>query len=301
MSRAQPSPRPQVIPNPSKGPSPALLAAALGVLAGLLASALLSVPLREIPGRGGDWSPIGATLAVTGLALWLALSHQRELLTLLHLIPQPPPTSSLPTPPSPPRKMLLDTSAIIDGRIADMGATGFVRDAIVIPRFVLEELCRIADSREPIKRTRGKRGLDVLAKLRSNERITVEVFERSGGTGDVDAKLVSLARELAMPIITTDFNLNRIAEFEGVRVLNMNDLAGTLRPVLLPGEALRILLIQEGKEVGQGVGFLDDGTMVVVEGGRSLVNTEADVTVTRVLQTSAGRIIFAQPKGPQQS
>ncbi|MSQ26153.1 MAG: hypothetical protein EXR49_07830 [Dehalococcoidia bacterium] len=181
-----------------------------------------------------------------------------------------------------------------------MGAVGFVHDAIVVPRFVLEELCRIADSRDPIKRTRGKRGLDVLTKLRSNERIAVEVFERSGGAGEVDASLVTLARELGIPIVTTDFNLNRIAEFEGVRVLNVNDLAGALRPVLLPGEALRIPLIQEGKEAGQGVGFVDDGTMVVVEGGRPLINTEADVTVTRVLQTSAGRIIFAEPKGQQQ-
>jgi uncharacterized protein YacL len=197
-------------------------------------------------------------------------------------------------------QILLDTSAIIDGRIADISQTGFVSGALVVPRFVLAELQRIADSADTMRRNRGRRGLEMLNRLQKDATVPIEITDADvEGVVEVDSKLVQLGRKLHCPIITNDFNLNRVAELQGVKVLNINELANAVKPVLLPGEDLFIKIMQDGKELGQGVGYLDDGTMIVVEGGRQYMNTTIEVNVTRVLQTVAGRMIFAHPKQPQ--
>ncbi|MDE2480963.1 MAG: TRAM domain-containing protein [bacterium] len=193
---------------------------------------------------------------------------------------------------------IVDTSVIVDGRIVEIVESGFLEGALVVPRFVLRELQAIADSLDPLKRTRGRRGLDVLSRLQ--ELRTLDIDERDYDDlppGSVDAKLVRLAQDRAGKLLTNDYNLNRVAHVEGVEVLNINELSGAVRPVVLPGEELHVAVIREGKEPQQGVGYLDDGTMIVVEHGRRLIGEQADVVVTSVLQTAAGRMIFARPKG----
>jgi len=193
--------------------------------------------------------------------------------------------------------ILLDTSVIIDGRIADICQTKFIEGRLVAPRFVLKELQQIADSQDPIKRNRGRRGLDVLARLQKTPQVDVKISEEDfPDTKEVDAKLVKLAKLIGAKILTNDFNLNKIAELQGVHVLNINELANALKPVVLPGELLETRLIKEGKEYNQGVAYLDDGTMVVVEQGRNLIGQTVRVLVTSVLQTAAGRMIFAKPE-----
>lgn len=191
---------------------------------------------------------------------------------------------------------ILDTSVIIDGRIADIAATGFLEGILVIPRFVLRELQGIADSADSIKRKRGRRGLDIVKKLQMSDS-EVEIMERDyPRVRDVDSKLVLLAKDLGGVVVTNDFNLNKVAEIQEVPVLNINDLANSLKPVVLPGEELSVYIVKEGKEYQQGVGYLDDGTMIVVDNGRQAINRRSDVIVTSVLQTTAGRMIFSKLK-----
>lgn len=190
---------------------------------------------------------------------------------------------------------IIDTSVIVDGRVLEIVESGFLEPPLVLPRFVLRELQLIADSADPIKRTRGRRGLDVLAKLQELTKLEIAEQDYDDARG-VDAKLVRLARDRAGKIVTNDFNLNRVAHVEGVAVLNVNELAGAVRAVLLPGEELNVAIVRDGKEPDQGVGYLEDGTMIVVENGRSLVGEEAEVAVTSVLQTVSGRMIFAKLK-----
>ncbi len=192
--------------------------------------------------------------------------------------------------------LLLDTSVIIDGRIADVATTGFIRSPMWIPRFVLAELQYIADSPDSLRRNRGRRGLDMLNRMQRESPVPVRIVDMDvEGVRQVDAKLVQLARQLSVPIVTNDYNLNRVAGLQGVKVLNVNELSNAVKSVVLPGEAMPIRVIQEGKEVGQGIGYLDDGTMVVIENGRRYMESEIEVTVTKVLQTNAGRMIFATP------
>jgi uncharacterized protein YacL len=192
---------------------------------------------------------------------------------------------------------VVDTSAIIDGRIADVYETRFLSGTIVVGKFILKELQDISDSSDTLKRGRGRRGLDILKRLQEHGDIQVKIYEKDyPEIKDVDGKLVSLAKELDAAILTTDFNLNKVASLQGVTVLNVNDLANALRPAVLPGEAMTIFVAKEGKEKEQGVGYLDDGTMVIVEEGRRLVGKKVDVTVTSVLQTSAGRMIFTKSR-----
>jgi uncharacterized protein YacL len=194
-------------------------------------------------------------------------------------------------------RIVVDTSAIIDGRIAEIVESGFIYGTLVVPRFVLEELQHIADSSDTLRRNRGRRGLEILARMQKEPETPVEIVEDDfPNVPEVDAKLVALARTRSRVILTNDFNLNRVAELQGVRVMNINSLANAVKPAVLPGEELRVRVIQEGKEAGQGVGFLDDGTMIVVEGGARHIDRDLDVSVTRVLQTVAGRMIFAQPR-----
>ncbi|QMV41599.1 PIN/TRAM domain-containing protein [Cohnella cholangitidis] len=192
---------------------------------------------------------------------------------------------------------ILDTSVIIDGRIADICKTGFIEGTLVIPEFVLEELQHIADSSDLLKRNRGRRGLDILNKIQKELDVRVLIYEDANEEpGEVDSKLVKLAKAMQGKVVTNDFNLNKVCELQGVSVLNINDLANAVKPVVLPGEEIVVQVIKDGKEHGQGVAYLDDGTMIVVEGGRDFIGTTMEVLVTSVLQTSAGRMIFAKPK-----
>ena len=190
---------------------------------------------------------------------------------------------------------VLDTSVIIDGRIADVCEAGFVDGTLVVPQFVLHELQQIADSSDALKRNRGKRGFDVLQRLRGTPRIVVEITDIDfPELRDVDRKLIELAKSLGAKVVTNDYNLNKLAELSGVAVLNINELAKGLKPQMLPGEIVRVHLLREGKEAGQGVAYLDDGTMVVVDQGKRFLGQTVDVTVTSVLQTAAGRMIFSR-------
>jgi uncharacterized protein YacL len=190
---------------------------------------------------------------------------------------------------------VLDTSVVIDGRVLDIVRSGFLEGPLLLPRFVLRELHLIADSADPLKRTRGRRGLEMLSTLQQT--VPIEIVERDPEEiVQVDAKLVRLAQERGAKLVTNDYNLNRVAQVEGVPVLNINELANALKPVLLPGEELRVAVIREGRETHQGVGYLDDGTMIVIENGRKLIGETLDVIVTSALQTNAGRMIFARLK-----
>ncbi len=193
-------------------------------------------------------------------------------------------------------RYLLDTSVIIDGRIADICETGFVQGTLIIPQFVLQELHHIADSADPLKKTRGRRGLGVIEKIQNQPALNVHIVDRNPPKDNVDAKLVDLALELNGTIVTNDFNLNKVAELQGVRVINLNSLANALKPVVLPGEILAVQIIREGKTPGQGIAYLDDGTMVVVENARKYIGQNKDVMVTSVLQTGTGRMIFTEVK-----
>ncbi len=272
---------------------------ALGLLAGLLASALAAVPLGMLPDPVGQITPLLATLA---LCYWgvVVLGRRYGVLEAfwhrLHPIQATPetPVAEVQYREVEPR-ILLDTSVIIDGRITDVAKTGFIKARVLVPHFVLTELQHIADSPDPIRRKRGRRGLDILNILRTECPVPVEIIDRDVSEArEVDAKLVALAREMNCPIMTNDYNLNRVAGLQGVHVLNINDLANAVKAAYLPGEDLVVKVIQEGREAGQGVGYLDDGTMVVVEDGRDRLGQNLDVVVTKVLQTSAGRMIFAR-------
>jgi len=199
------------------------------------------------------------------------------------------------------RPLILDTSVIIDGRIADICDTRIIDSPILIPRFVLQELQVIADSPDKLKRNRGRRGLDMLNKLQTNDKVEIRVADTRlpsvEEAGDVDQKLVALAKKVDGRIMTNDYNLNKIAQIRGVDVININDLANALKPVVMPGETMTVRIIKPGEEPGQGVGYLEDGTMVVAENCREKINEEVTLTVTSVLQTSAGRMIFGRPEG----
>jgi uncharacterized protein YacL len=193
---------------------------------------------------------------------------------------------------------VVDTSAIIDGRIGDLVRTGFLEGTLVVPQFVLDELRHIADSSDGLRRSRGRRGLDVLKAIQKERKVSVVIAGRDPGRDlDVDTRVVLLARELGAKVITTDYNLNKVAELQGVPVLNVNELATALKPVFLPGEEMVVRVLRDGKESGQGVGYLDDGTMIVVEGGKRHIGEEVAIEVTSVLQTAAGRMIFGRVKG----
>jgi uncharacterized protein YacL len=196
------------------------------------------------------------------------------------------------------KPIILDTSAVIDGRISDLVETQFIQDPLVVPSFVLAELQAVADSSVRTRRVRGRRGLDVLSKLRENGKAEVKVFEAADSDEPVDQRLVKLARTLDGRILTTDYNLNKVAQVQGVPVINLNDIANALKPVFVPGEMLTVNVIKPGEGNDQGVGYLDDGTMVVVEDGRSRIGKPVTIAVTSVLQTSAGRMVFGRPESP---
>ena len=190
---------------------------------------------------------------------------------------------------------ILDTSVIIDGRIADVAETGFVGGTLIIPNFILAELQQVADSADSSKRQRGRRGLDMLQRLRNNSKLDIQIVETDfPAVKEVDLKLIELGKQLDAVIVTNDFNLNKVSQLRGVQVLNINELANALKPVVLPGEAMRVFVLKEGKEYNQGVAYLDDGTMVVVDNARRLIGKTADIAVTSVLQTTAGKMFFGR-------
>lgn len=278
-------------------PGSTLLSASLGALLGLIFAALISIPFYTLNGWMAWGVPIivSITLGLTGLLLGGVRGQDVQA-----VFPAREHTNHTNGVAKEGRngKILVDTSVIIDGRIADLTGTGFLEGTLVVPRFILDELRHIADSSDPLRRNRGRRGLEVLGRLRRDDKVALDVMDIGISNGDeVDSMLVQLARSMKAPILTTDYNLNRVAEFQGIQVLNVNELANALKAIVLPGEEMRVNIVQEGKELGQGVAYLDDGTMVVVEGGKRYINAFHDVTVTRVLQTAAGRIIFAQSKG----
>jgi uncharacterized protein YacL len=269
-----------------------LVLGTFGLIAGFLIGALATPFLLTLPGIGGWIAPFIVTFVLGIIGVVVMVGREEDLAGFLaRYLPE----GRVGAASS--REVVVDTSVIIDGRIADIATTGFIEGDLIIPRFILDELRHIADSPEALRRNRGRRGLDVLNRLQKEAPLNVRVVDDDfPDARDVDAKLIRLAAKLNATILTNDFNLNRIAELDGLPVLNVNDLANAVKVVILPGEEMEVRIIQEGKELGQGVGFLDDGTMVVVEGGREHLNDEVDVTVTRVLQTVAGRMIFAQPK-----
>ena len=279
-----------------------LIAGTLGLAAGLIISilVLLAFSVSDLPDPWDKIVPVLVSLTTAFLGLMTAVLKEKDLFQIVGLRQQPFPTATLPGTPEGignGRVILMDTSAIIDGRIADITQTGFIDGGLLIPKFVLDELQYIADSPDSLRRNRGRRGLEVLNRLRQDIHVQVEIADMEvPGADGVDSKLVSLAKSSNYTIMTTDFNLNKVAELQGVKVLNINELVNSLKPSFLPGEELIIHITQEGKEEGQGVGFLNDGTMIVVEGGATHLNSQLPVIITRVLQTSAGRIIFAHLK-----
>lgn len=273
-----------------------LIIAALGLIVGLLIANLIGSILK---GLGWFGTAIGIVISVFlgYLGLMVGVRKREELVGMLGSLPWVGKDRAARG-----ESKLLDTSAIIDGRIADLCETGFLEGTLVIPAFVLDELQHIADSGDALKRNRGRRGLDILNHIRQQSETKVQIYENVKGLEDlpdVDSKLVKLARRLGGKIITNDFNLNKVAELQGVKVLNVNELANALKPVLLPGEEMIIQVIRDGKEPGQGVGYLDDGTMIVVDGGKRFIGETIRVIVTSVLQTTAGRMIFARPRNTQ--
>ncbi|MFA4836736.1 MAG: PIN domain-containing protein [Dehalococcoidia bacterium] len=274
-------------------PAQTLNAILLGLTIALVLSAILALPLSQLPDLWGSLSPVVVCLGLSYLIISIMVIRSRDIVPLVGSASSVAARSG----DGKDAKFILDTNSIIDGRIADVIQTGFVHGTMLIPKFVLDELHYIADSPDPLRRVRGRRGLDILTKLQKESDIPVQISDADfEGIREVDTKLVELAKALRCPIVTNDVNLNRVASLQGVRILNINELVNALKPVVLPGEEMRLRIVQEGKEHGQGIGFLDDGTMVVVEGGRRYINSEISVTISRVLQTGAGRMIFAQPR-----
>lgn len=272
------------------------ITAIAGLIIGLLMGLLFGLPLSTIDKPLGTWLPISISiflgLGMMGLTVAKRddLKHAAEAWGLVRK-PQSEPEGPQRVP------IVVDTSAIIDGRIAEVVESGFLYGTLLVPRFVLDELQGIADSPDSLKRARGRRGLEILNRLEKDSPVPLTIVtDEVPNETEVDAKLVAVAKQRGAGILTTDFNLNRVAEVQGVRVLNVNSLANALKPALLPGESVGVRVIQEGKEAGQGVGFLDDGTMIVVEGGARMLDQDVEITVTRVLQTVAGRMIFGQPR-----
>ncbi|HLE78052.1 MAG TPA: TRAM domain-containing protein [bacterium] len=264
---------------------------ALGLGAGLVLAFLIGYPLSRIPGIG-TYLALIAALVFGYLGLHLALQRRHEMSLAIGRDERPGRDRGRPRG----IPKILDTSVIIDGRVADVVRTGFLEGPLMVPRSVLAELQRIADSSDTLRRNRGRRGLDILNRMQQELHAVQIVDDAPDAAVDVDGRLVSLAKQLRGWIVTNDFNLNKVAELQGIRVLNINELSQSLRPILLPGEELTVQVIKDGKEAGQGIGYLDDGTMVVVEGGKRLIGETADIVVTSVLQTVAGRMIFGRPK-----
>ena len=267
-----------------------LLICAIGLIMGLIVANLISIPILKIEILGVTFAVfINILLGFAGVAL--ALRKKNDIFSDFFKD-----SKTLSKSTSLGQSKLLDTSTIIDGRILDIYSTGFVDGHIIIPSFVLEELRHIADSTDGTRRARGRRGLDILNLLQKDNNYVVRIAELDyKDIQEVDEMLLKASLELKCKLVTTDYNLSKVARLRGIEVLNINDLANAVKPVALPGEEMNVQIIKDGKEAGQGVAFLDDGTMIVVEGGKKYVGETIQIIVTSVLQTSAGRLIFAKP------
>jgi uncharacterized protein YacL len=282
-----------------RAPAQQLMAAVVGLVVGLIVAALLSFPLSLLGPPLGQILPFVAAIVCAYLGVMIMTTRQFDIVEIVR--------GQIPTRGDGRRNgsrwhrpVLLDTSVIIDGRILDVSLTGFVEGEMLVPRFVLNELQQVADSSDRLRRRRGRRGLEMLHRLQSESMAPVRIVDMDiDDARGVDDKLVLLARRMNCPIITNDYNLNQVAELQGVRVLNINALANAVRAVVLPGETLGVRIVREGKEPGQGVAFLDDGTMIVVEDGSDSIGEEREIAVTKVLQTAAGRMLFARLDTPR--
>lgn len=283
-----------------------LLFGAIGLILGLFVAYLINIPITDMSLKVvSEILPLFFTIVLGYLGFQVGFRRREEIMGMVMVSRkersqkrseqagmEDRTQTELPLKPK-----ILDTSVIIDGRIADVIQTSFLEGTIIIPQFILGELQHIADSSDVLKRNRGRRGLDILNRIQKELDIHVEIFEGDfDEIAEVDSKLVKLAQVKDGIVVTNDFNLNKVCDFQGVPVLNINDLANAVKPVVLPGEELAVQVIKDGKEQKQGVAYLDDGTMIVVEDGRDFIGKTIDVTITSVLQTSAGRMIFAKPK-----
>ncbi|RNF38663.1 PIN/TRAM domain-containing protein [Planococcus salinus] len=281
-----------------------LLFGTIGLIIGLVVAFLIGFALStiDIP-LVATAAPIVLSVVLGYLGFQVGFQKREELLAML--TPAKAAASKKPELVDPVEKAsykLLDTSVIIDGRIADISATGFMEGTFVVPQFVLSELQHIADSSDTLKRTRGRRGLDILKRLQSERLDAIMITEESfDEVSEVDLKLMRAAKKMGGQVVTNDFNLNKVCELHNVPVLNINDLANAVKPVVIPGEDMHVVVIKDGKEQNQGVAYLDDGTMIVIEDGKGFIGEAIDVTVTSVLQTSAGRMIFAKPRDGKQA
>lgn len=277
-----------------KIPAQKILSGVIGLIVGLIIANLLAYSLSFIP-YIGSYLPIILNIALGLLGINIGLQKRNETVNFykknIEKLKRRDKGARY-------QLKLLDTSVIIDGRIADICQTDFLEGKLIIPRFILSELQAIADSSEPLKRTRGRRGLDILNKINKIQSNKIKIINRDyPELRTVDAKLIKLAKELDAKVLTNDYNLNKLAQLENVKVLNINDLANSLKSIILPGEELVTQIIKEGKESGQGLAYLDDGTMIVVEDGINNIGEKVKVTVTSILQTPAGRMIFGRIKG----
>ena len=294
----------------NKMPTHDVIAGAIGLLIGLIIANLLGYAFSKIP-VVGEYIPVVFSIVLGYLGIHIMIKKRSELVSMFDFIPKfmkelvkvreakqaAVPKVSVDDGAQHPCYKLLDTSVIIDGRIADICETGFLEGTLLIPVFVLEELQHIADSADALKRVRGRRGLDILQKIRQESRMKVQITEEDfEDIPEVDSKLVQLAQQVGGKIITNDFNLNKVAQLRGVEVLNINALSNAVKPVVIPGESMQVAIVKSGKEAGQGVAYLEDGTMIVVENGNRHMGETLEVEVTSALQTAAGRMIFAKPK-----
>lgn len=272
----------------------------IGLVMGLVIAFLINLSIQEIQWKVvSQIVPIFLTVILGYLGFQVGFRRREEFTNLVNFNrkEKKPIVEENATPLQKSNPKVLDTSVIIDGRIADICQTGFLEGPIIIPQFVLGELQHIADSSDALKRNRGRRGLDILNRIQKELLVEVEIYEGDfEEIAEVDSKLIKLAKVLGGVLVTNDYNLNKVSDFQGVPVLNINDLANAVKPVVLPGEELVVQVIKDGKEQKQGVAYLDDGTMIVVEEGRDYIGKTIDVIITSVLQTSAGRMIFAKPK-----
>jgi len=280
-------------------PLPDLVAAIVGLIIGLLLAVLVGVLLQNVPYHLGLAISVILALLLGRWGVQIGIGRRSELLALVR---GPARTAALgreeEAGPGASPQILLDTSVVIDGRIADIVKTGFVEGRLLVPHFVLGELQAIADSSDPLRRARGRRGLETLNLLQKDTAVNIQFTDDDlPEVPEVDTKLIRLAKRYGASIMTNDFNLNRVAQLGGVKVLNINDLANAVKPVVIPGEEMTVEIIKEGREPNQGVAYLDDGTMVVVENGKRSIGQAVTVTVTSVLQTAAGRMIFGAPTG----
>ncbi len=279
-----------------KMPASQLLAGVIGLAVGLAVAALLIPSLSSLQEPYGNFLPVVISILFGYVGMWVMVMRHKDIFSVIGAsLAANTGLREFGGRSAKEDAILLDTSVIIDGRIADISKTGFIRSTMLVPNFVLNELQHIADSSDPLRRNRGRRGLDLLGRLQDESLAPVQITDLDvEGVHQVDDKLVMLAKQLDCPIVTNDFNLNHVAKLQGVVVLNINELANAVKTVMLAGEKMSVKIIQEGKERDQGVGYLSDGTMIVVANGKRFIGRTAQVEVTKVLQTSAGRMIFAE-------